>query len=412
MDFPLRQLSAGDARVETALDRLVRLSWLETPLKTVRADLEAKLDIPVVLHTTRLEEAGIKLETTVTLDLPEMPARRAISQLLRDFSLSSIVRDGQFFITTRDFVYDHVQPVRLYDVRPLTDPDLGLIAAAELQQLLYDVVDPTSWDRGAGSIQSFRGLLVSGQSEENHWRMTELLSALETHCLRGDSHPDASEWLVQIDSVPAEARIEKLLALPTKVDFCGEPLARALRRLADEHEIPLAVESECEEFLDQDNPFTFTATHVTLGGVLDRITEHYLGLEYYVRENSIVISLRDEERLDTRLYRVDDLVQRGVILPESLLATMNPAIWDDAGGQCVLRSVSGGWLIVMADRESHDQIEDWLSEQKTGQRSQRASDRLGLAAERAAIERIRKTYDPFASPPKPTANDSRACKEG
>jgi hypothetical protein len=138
---------------------------------------------------------------------------------------------------------------------------------------------------------------------------------------------------------------------------------------------------------------------VTLGGVLDRITEYYLGLEYYVRDNSIVISFRDEERLDTRLYRVDDLVQKGVMVPEALMATMNPAIWDDAGGQCVLRRLSSGWLVVTADRESHDQIEDWLSEQKTGKQSQRAIDRAELAAEQAAIERIRKTYDPFATPP-------------
>ena len=434
--FPIAKHSAADARVEAALDQPVELNWWKTPLSTVGEELAAKLEAPVVVDAEHLKEESVGVNDVVTLDLPLLPARQALSLFLDRHDLAWMVRDGALIITTRDYIERFEYPVLLYDVRPLTDPDLGLMSAEELEQLLRAVIDVQSWDEvgGPGSINIYRGLLVVSQSDATHRRLASLLAALESNGLRGSAMNDDRPWVVAVDGAADDQRIERVLETPIDVDFCGEPLLAAVRKLASDFDLPLVLDhGELEAVLFsrkmvEATLVTHSAREQTLSGVLDRLLS-FSDLGYVVRDGALVItsaetSERRQKSARLQMFRIDDLVASGQHSPQSLveaiqIQTANYGGWESVGGPAVVRAAGRDWLITAGSTRFRAWIADILSELRTGDRPLREVERREHNAEwsESNIRRIEREAgeflkrpeqpdergspldDPFAAPP-------------
>src|SRR5205085_2106157 len=73
-----------------------------------------------------------------------------------------------------------------------------------------------------------------------------------------------------------------------------------------------------------------------------------------------------------RLYRVDDLLasrnQTAEQILKQIVAKVEPEKWEDVGGPWSISTVSDNWVLVTADTVTHECLDDWLTEQRIGQK--------------------------------------------
>jgi hypothetical protein len=293
----------------------------------------------------------------------------------------------------------------VYDVRALIDPDLGMLSEDELIELVTSAVSPQSWaaHSGPGSQTVFRGLLVVSQSDDVLLQIERLLTALIEHCRPG-SKKRATGDVVLVETSPAAERIERVLAQPVSVDYCGWPLEDLLRDLARRHDLPLVVEKRwAPDRIDFRTCVSITAADRTLESVLNEILNP-LGLRHLVHQHVLLVT-SDEFRWyqELRLYRVDDLARAGDreaigILADRIRTALDPRYWDERGGPGLVHVLSSGWILVSADWQKHQELADWLAEQRTGQPTQRARERAELQQLLYEVERFRNATELLGAP--------------
>jgi hypothetical protein len=179
------------------------------------------------------------------------------------------------------------------------------------------------------------------------------------------------------------------------------PLAAALNDLEKKHHLALAVDAKTSSKLGDPSWFKDSIApatgELTLGGALDRLLLP-INLDYTIRENVIWISDgNDVDRIvETRLYRIDDLMANGESIDEIqkqvVAAATNPQEAHIGYSTAAVRSIGQGWLVVAGPRSRQEDVADWLAERRTGTTPRRALER------RATYERIN-DFDPFRSPP-------------
>ncbi|HUO08550.1 MAG TPA: hypothetical protein VM008_09650 [Phycisphaerae bacterium] len=233
---------SGQSEQESSASRVVRArladnikeliadgQGLEKILNFIRDNTGINMDVrwPVLLN------AGIDKNTSVTVNLHEVPIGKALSTILASVGgttpLEYTVDDGVVTISTHDDLTANVHPVLLtYDVRDLliqpsnTQPptlsltqatqqgssgggggsglftDTGNNAATPQQsrdaivtaiKTAIKTIDPTSWvDNGGsvGDIQEFSGMLLIRQTPENHYKIEhDILQKLrEAHAVQ------------------------------------------------------------------------------------------------------------------------------------------------------------------------------------------------------------------------------------
>jgi hypothetical protein len=245
---------------------------------------------------------------------------------------------------------------------------------------------------------------------------------------------------VYADGVPEDERIERILEKPLDVDFCGEPLLAAIRRLAGDFDLPLVldhgeIEGVLSRRLVEATVVTHSARGQTLAGVLDRLLS-FSDLGYVVRDGALVItsaetSERRQRNARIQMFRIDDLVADGKHSPQSLIEAIQAQLadyggWEAVGGPAVIRSAGRDWLVAVGSTRFRAWIADILSELRTGERPLREIERREFNAEWSAsntrrIEREAGEFlkrpvqpderiappldDPFASPPRAGKTD-------
>jgi hypothetical protein len=397
--YPISSLSLAEQQIAAALDREILLVCNDLPLAEVCRELSARLGINVRLDIKRLEQAGVDSDQRITCNYAVAPASMQLERVLEPLELDCVIRDDVLQITTPEEAESRLVQ-HLYDVRPLTDPDLGLADVNGLVDLITETVAEQSWDEvgGPGSISEFRGLFVVSQFSDVHREIAALLNQLETHCLPRMSPSPDSPQVVRTIADPAEEQIEAALTMPITLEGSDVPLADIVRQLADLTGVPIVLDplGLKKAGFSTDVHISVAASHTTFAAVLEQLTQP-LKLRYGFWNRQLVISdpERCEDRLTARLYWAGDLLQKPAATPEALVdriqGEVEPAAWDQAGGLCTIASLRTGWLVVSADTIQHEHLADWLHEQRTGQKTQRARERA--AAQKKYEEALSRLHE-------------------
>jgi len=117
----LHKAGSSEERIHAALNKTTEMDFVEAPLKDVVQYLADLHNIPLVLATKKLSEAGIDPDTPVTKKLNGVTLRSALRLLLRDLELTYLVRDEVVQITTPEDAEAHVIN-KVYPVADLVVP--------------------------------------------------------------------------------------------------------------------------------------------------------------------------------------------------------------------------------------------------------------------------------------------------
>jgi hypothetical protein len=388
--------TAMEDRIHAALQQDIALDFENRPMAEVVDYIAAHCDIPPIRFNATLTTAGYSREKNVSCRLGAAPLAIQLKLLLEPLSLTFVVQDESLLITSPEAADDpNPLPIRIYDVRPLVDPDAGIGTQEELIEHIQSLIAPDSWTDtgGPGSISEFRGLLVVSQTEEVHEQLTALLAALGEHAV-GKFVP-RPDWQGFVDVRPnrTEQRIEAALAEPVDIDLCGEPLEQALDRLADCYDLPLVIDERSTEWeLWPMRLVTYSAHGQRLAHMLDRLLLPH-SLTYDVRHNVLLIRAIDEvhQPCEMRLYHTAGIPLTDTSdswpLPNHFMPQDNGDAWGTEGGQARLRRLTNDWLAVIAPIRVQDRIADRLVELRTGAPPPRELARRELARELEILSR-------------------------
>lgn len=225
-----------EARIRESLDEdLPETGWsfMETPLRDVVAQIKDGMGLPVVIDMQALEDAGIDLETPVTLDTSAVTVRSALRRILDPLDLTWMIRDETLLVTTRETAAGRLT-VRLYP----PPCGYGFDVDADSLEALVDVLQNMTGDYSAWSDFGGHGtvrpkpdgsVLVVAQTEEMHDEIEALLRSLHDRGLAelgvADDGSAPTAPIVRVHPV-ADAKARADLAAKL-VGLCNESLAKA-----------------------------------------------------------------------------------------------------------------------------------------------------------------------------------------
>jgi hypothetical protein len=180
------------ADIQNALKEPTSMEFSETPLNDVveyLKDLHKQKHpgFEIVLDTKALNDAGVTPETAITKNLKGIPLRSALHLMLRDLSLTFVIRNNVLLITTPENAFY----AKVYDVADLvsqTEGEKGSSAEALVDMIAKTAKVSTSQKaNGPGWIAGLRSTGIAAvvvyQTEEAQEEVAELLDQL-----RGAKH--------------------------------------------------------------------------------------------------------------------------------------------------------------------------------------------------------------------------------
>jgi hypothetical protein len=227
---------ASDARIRAALGQDIaerEWSFTETPLRDVVAHIKDGLGLPIAIDMKALEDAGIDLETPITLDASAGTFRSALRRILEPIALTWMVRDECLLITTQETATEH-PAVRLYPLPCAAGSDADADALAALVDTIQNTTGGVAaWADfgGHGTVRPSpdgAGLVIA-QTEEIHDEVESLMRSLHergrAELGAADDDPAARVPIVRVHPV-ADAKVRTDLAAKL-VGLCNESLAKA-----------------------------------------------------------------------------------------------------------------------------------------------------------------------------------------
>ncbi|MFM8290127.1 MAG: hypothetical protein ACKOC4_00320, partial [Planctomycetia bacterium] len=227
---------ASDARIRAALGQEIagrKWSFAETPLRDVVAHIKDGLGLPIAIDMKALEDAGIDLETPISLDASAGTFRSTLRRILDPIGLTWMVRDECLLITTRETAVENLA-VRLYPLPCAAASD----ADADPLAPLVDVIQNTTGGVAAWADFGGHGTvrpspdgagLVIAQTEETHDEVEGLMRSLHDRGLAelglAADGAAARSPIVRVHPV-ADAKVRSDLAAKL-VGLCNESLAKA-----------------------------------------------------------------------------------------------------------------------------------------------------------------------------------------
>jgi hypothetical protein len=146
------QLSQKEKAILRILDSSISVQFKDTPLKDVIEYLQTYLGQPIVVDMAALNAAEISYDSPITINAKKISVRTVLRRALGDVGLTYTIHDEAIEVTTPQKARD-VTVVRVYYAGDLLGdiPELRLLRAAELVDLIETVVEPQSWRRNGGS---------------------------------------------------------------------------------------------------------------------------------------------------------------------------------------------------------------------------------------------------------------------
>jgi hypothetical protein len=403
------KLSPSELKIETALASPVKVSYRDTPLKDVIADLAKQAELPIELDPEGLEEADIVPEQAVSLELGTFPLRQTLDVLLGPLHLHYRVTADALVITSEEECAE--QPtVRIYPVLDLVraQPRADSETVLDFDTLIDTItshLSPDTWtDNGGPSsiVAGPGGCLVVSQTYSAHRDIENLLTGLRQ--LKSDQEKLKPGEIAPVIDFGSNHKIRQALAkrdtstLDIELKFYVQDVAKVVQ-------CPIILDPEGLEEADASaDEMIHVSYHDARIGDVFRRTLGKLHLEYVVCDGYIVVTSHEKEAeaQNTRLYPVGDLVPlRNIQDPpirdfDTLIGfvtsgTREPYVWTKNGGQCQ----ASAWqeppaLIVSAHDEVHDDIEQLLNKLRASEIAEYNAEMA--KADQRIVERIYPLY--------------------
>ena len=175
------KLSEIELKIEAALDAKTTAEFVDVPLSDVIEFLTQMHQIPIMLDTAAIEEAGIaSSDEPVTISLKDAQLESLLNRMLSQLGLDFIVENDAMSITTKEHAEE--KPVaRVYSVRNVSDSPL--MDSKALAEVIEETIEPESWSTvgGSGVIKPIGDGLIINQSQPIHRKIVELLDQLIRH---------------------------------------------------------------------------------------------------------------------------------------------------------------------------------------------------------------------------------------
>jgi hypothetical protein len=178
-------------RIRSALDDETRIGCIETPLDQMATYLSEQHDIPILLDSRALDDAGIGTDSPVTVEIKGVSLRSGLRLLLRGLDLDFAIVDEVLLITVPQVASRHTE-VCIYNVAELIRGDGDAVELARNLEEIFSV--PACGGTGsrhqvesANRLPAYqptlrivpsRQLLIVRATNQIHYELAETLAAL------------------------------------------------------------------------------------------------------------------------------------------------------------------------------------------------------------------------------------------
>ncbi len=159
--------------------------FANTPLKDAVARIGKHFELPIVLKTKALEDAGVDDHTPVTCDLRDVSPQMALETMLGPIEATWIIGNEMVQVTTKDDASTEMITY-IYPVAELIEPAAGKVGAGgrfdQLIEVITSTIGTSTWDEvgGPGAITPFPNTssLAVSQTRAQHEEISRLLGGL------------------------------------------------------------------------------------------------------------------------------------------------------------------------------------------------------------------------------------------
>jgi hypothetical protein len=227
------------AKIEDALEIMVDIDFVDTPLSEVAETISSEFDIPVVLDLPGLDLMGMSEDDPINFSVSGVKLRTALDLIYHQLDLSYQIQDEVYVITSQEAAWEQLS-TRVYEItRFVAEDPQGMETVVRTRKLpstspkiddvltmIEDNIHPDSWFNmgGSGSMSvvtapNDRCLITVTQTEECHYELVQLFKKLDAVIGQTQIAPaDAQRNIVRIypileNVVTAEQARELLEAL-------------------------------------------------------------------------------------------------------------------------------------------------------------------------------------------------------
>lgn len=102
----LHRQSVAEQKIRSSLDDQTTINFIDTPLADAIQFIATNHEIPIIIQTQALDDAGIPSDEPINLVLSGVTLRSALKIMLSDLNLTYIIQDEVMQITTKDIAND------------------------------------------------------------------------------------------------------------------------------------------------------------------------------------------------------------------------------------------------------------------------------------------------------------------
>ncbi len=342
-------------------DPLAAISYHNTPLWRVLADLSQLGSVPITLDLDTLAEMSLSADEPVSVDVKGTTIGGALDELLAPMGLIAITVDHQLLVSRPK--QTELRRVR-YNVADLVPGADG--EPARFDALIHDLVDAKSWKEkgGSGASRWTDSALVVEQTESAHAQMLELCEKLRVARglpLRSKLNP--ARFRLQPRTAGAEAAIGQ----PLTANFArSEPLSRIVDHLRRAGNVTLLIDgvSLVEQRLSVDTEAVLVIERQSLGQCLTSLLESLELTWRVVGPRTIEITTPEAaaRRTELEFYSARSLAPSGDGAAIVSQLQRDLQLPPDVAAATVIRFDSASrYLIVRAPQSAHIRLQAVLS---------------------------------------------------
>lgn len=409
----------------------IELDLVETPLRDAIDHFEDLLQIPIHLDRWAVVDAGVKLDSPVSLRV-NAKALSALRLMLRERNLDYLLEPGRIVITSRDEAATRLQ-AKFYPAADLiTRAPGGGADFRPLAELLTYAIEPLRWEDlgGPGSVAGYDDGIVVTQSDAVHEKVEHLLAVLRE--VKSLKEGDSLEARPADPQAAARSQLEQKIA-QTHVTLALEetPLADFLQMLRAKLEIPVVIDHRGlkDARKKPDLPLSGRWRQMPLETVLNDLFRAE-GLSWFASGEVLVVTSYEEVcgETITKVYPVFDLLPRedpahaalkmprygalgpqyGLLEPmtsgphpydnlmDLLFTQIVPESWEAYGGSGTMSPYEeAGALVISQSREVHQRIADLLGQIREQSRSAPPNENANTNGEGHAADPSTVTYHAY-----------------
>jgi len=133
----VQRRSADEWFIEKELGEISEVSFIETPLEDALRDIENAHNIKFWIDKQSLQEQGLDIGVSVSLQMVGKPLKSALNLLFEPLNLDYIIRDD-VIVVTADF--------KAFETRVYNVERLDTLGTDELEEMIYATIAPEAWN--------------------------------------------------------------------------------------------------------------------------------------------------------------------------------------------------------------------------------------------------------------------------